>query len=165
MIHDHLISQDKEEPATTDTHLSNVPFHAKFAEELNTTSFSEDPGSDGYVINSAPLFEVRDFHYVNVLQTIFNLSVYSPNTRVTRNHFVFKKYPGLEQNKINSEFLLRKFLPTCVSRLGVNFLRSYWFVFRSSFYNKKRWTFNTLRHWFCRYVISYRLLKSKKNER
>ena len=66
-------------------------------------------------------------------KTIFNLSVY---TRVTRNHFVFKKYPGLEQNKINSEFLLRKFLPTCVSRLGVNFLRSYWFVFRSSFYNK-----------------------------
>ena len=119
MIHDHLISQDKEEPATTDTHLSNVPFHAKFAEELNTTSFSEDPGSDGFVINSAPLFEVRDFHYVNVLQTIFNLSVYSPNTRVTRNHFVFKKYPGLEQNKINSEFLLRKFLPTCDSRLTI----------------------------------------------
>ena len=42
-----------------DTHFSSVPFHAKFAEELNTTSFSEDPGSDGFVINSAPLFEVR----------------------------------------------------------------------------------------------------------
>lgn len=57
-----LIQQDREQPETVDTHLSKVPFDAKFAdEELNTTTFSEDPGSDGFMMNSAPLFEVREW--------------------------------------------------------------------------------------------------------
>lgn len=50
---------DREEPDTIDTHLSNVPFNAKFAEqEVPAANFSEDPGSDGFLMNSAPLFEV-----------------------------------------------------------------------------------------------------------
>lgn len=36
-----------------------MPFKAKFAEqEVPATNFSEDPGSDGFLMNSAPLFEV-----------------------------------------------------------------------------------------------------------
>ena len=52
--------QDKEEPDTVDRHLSNVPFDAKFADqEPNATKLTREPGSDGFVMNSAPLFEVR----------------------------------------------------------------------------------------------------------
>ena len=54
-----FVLQDREEPSSVDKHLSDVPFEAKFAEEeTNATEFSEDPGSDGFVMNSAPLFEV-----------------------------------------------------------------------------------------------------------
>ena len=68
----HLIQQDREQPETVDTHLSKVPFDAKFAdEELNTTNFSEDPGSDGFVMNSAPLFEVR---VENIFTFLFRLA-------------------------------------------------------------------------------------------
>lgn len=53
------VLQDREEPETTDKHLGNVPFEAKFAqEEIVASNFSEDPGCDGFVMNSAPLFEV-----------------------------------------------------------------------------------------------------------
>lgn len=52
--------QDREEPETTDKNLGNVPFEAKFAqEEIVASNFSEDPGCDGFVMNSAPLFEVE----------------------------------------------------------------------------------------------------------
>lgn len=55
----YFIQQDREEPGTVDKHLANVPFEARFAEEeIIATNFSEDPGSDGFVMNSAPLFEV-----------------------------------------------------------------------------------------------------------
>lgn len=54
-----MVLQDREEPNSVDKHLSDVPFEAKFAEEeTNATEFSEDSGSDGFVMNSAPLFEV-----------------------------------------------------------------------------------------------------------
>lgn len=54
-----FVQQDREEPGTVDKHLANVPFEARFAEEeIIATNFSEDPGSDGFVMNSAPLFEV-----------------------------------------------------------------------------------------------------------
>lgn len=54
-----FVLQDREEPSSVDKYLSDVPFEAKFAEEeTNATEFSENPGSDGFVMNSAPLFEV-----------------------------------------------------------------------------------------------------------
>ena len=52
-------SQDKEQPDTEDDNLNSVPFNAVLAiDDPSAASLAEQPGADGFRMDSTPLFQV-----------------------------------------------------------------------------------------------------------
>jgi len=56
------IFKDKEQPDTEDDSLNSVPFNAVLAvDDPSATTLSEQPGADGFRMDSTPLFQVTNF--------------------------------------------------------------------------------------------------------
>ena len=52
--------QDKEQPDTEDKDLNSVPFDAVLAiDDTEAEALADQPGADGFKMNSTPLFQVR----------------------------------------------------------------------------------------------------------
>jgi len=57
--------QDKEQPDTQDTEANNVQFNAKLAiDDLESQPIVKQPGTDGFRMDSAPLFTVSLLTFV-----------------------------------------------------------------------------------------------------
>lgn len=58
-VHILLFFQDRLAPFTVDRDLNGVPLTAKLAEDEGALTLIKQPGADGFVIDTEPLFKVR----------------------------------------------------------------------------------------------------------
>lgn len=59
--------QDRLAPFTVDRDLNGVPLTAKLAEDEGALTLIKQPGADGFVIDTEPLFEVRIVQLLYIL--------------------------------------------------------------------------------------------------
>lgn len=76
LLVEFFVFQDRLAPFTVNKDLNGVPLLAKLAEEEGALTLVKQPGADGFVIDTEPLFKVWTFAPNSVLFFVFVYDFY-----------------------------------------------------------------------------------------